>query len=141
MYTAIMDDCIEWTGSVDRDGYGKLEKWHNGKRVQFAHRWAYIQAHGDIPEGMCVRHKCDNRPCINPDHLEVGTHADNMQDRLARGNHPLASATHCKNGHEFTEENTLWSTPKGRNPRRSCRTCNRVRMRKHRTKSADLNPS
>jgi len=57
---------------------------HNGKSVQL-HRFAYLSLLGKIPEGMMVRHACDRRNCINPLHLAVGTHADNMDDMVVRG--------------------------------------------------------
>jgi len=78
------DSCWPWTGSKHADGYGKL-RWHGGNVL--SHRKAYELANGDIPEGLCVRHKCDNRPCCNPAHLEVGTWADNVNDKVSRGRH------------------------------------------------------
>ena len=70
--------CWEWGGSLTDTGYGKFA----GK---FAHRLAYETWVGPIPEGHVVRHKCDNPPCINPDHLETGTYADNNRDTSERG--------------------------------------------------------
>lgn len=52
------------------------------------HRWIWIEAHGPIPNGLLVRHKCDNRDCINLDHLELGTHSDNTLDAVKRGRWP-----------------------------------------------------
>lgn len=52
-----------------------------------SHRYSYIANHGPIPPGMLVRHKCDNPPCVRPDHLEIGTHADNSRDMMVRGRH------------------------------------------------------
>lgn len=50
-----------------------------------AHRLSYLAFNGDIPEGLVVRHKCDNKCCVNPEHLEVGTQKDNVQDAIKRG--------------------------------------------------------
>lgn len=82
----IVGDCWQWTGSVDVDGYGRLTIKRNGKRTDVrAHRASFETYVGAIPEGMVVRHSCDNPGCINPLHLEVGSHADNAADKVARG--------------------------------------------------------
>ena len=78
--------CKEWQGYRDKDGYGRVRV--AGKRVM-AHRAAYAQARGlplDAIAGRVIRHKCDNPSCVNPEHLEEGTHQDNMDDKVAR--HP-----------------------------------------------------
>lgn len=74
--------CQEWEGSQDGYGYGML-KW-DGKTVR-AHRLAFKLHYGYWPE--VARHKCDNPPCFNPEHLEDGTRADNNRDRDERGRH------------------------------------------------------
>lgn len=98
-----MSDCIEWKGGKTIKGYGQRE--HQGKR-RYAHRIAYAESRGlslDDIDGLVVRHKCDNPPCINPDHLEIGTYADNNRDMWKRGrgkaprfsgnDHPMAKLT------------------------------------------------
>lgn len=85
------DSCIEWTGAYHKNGYGvvslnrTLAKELGLGRVQFVHRASYIQNVGPIPDGLVVRHKCDNKACFNPAHLEVGTHYDNACDAVERG--------------------------------------------------------
>ena len=77
-----MEGCIEWTGARIPNGYGM--KRHHGRQV-LVHRWAWEQANGPIPEGMYVLHHCDNPPCFNIEHLFLGTHADNMRDKMVKG--------------------------------------------------------
>ncbi len=75
--------CYLWTGPHSRDGYGILQG--TGLKAVRAHRHVWALANGrEIPAGLIVRHKCDNPPCVNPQHLEVGTRADNMADKVQR---------------------------------------------------------
>ena len=75
-------DCIEWIGAKYPFGYGVVE--HNGIRIS-THRLSWILNNGEIPEGMCICHKCDNPPCVNPEHLFLGTQSDNMKDAYKKG--------------------------------------------------------
>lgn len=74
--------CWEWQGCVQSNGYGRVRV--NG-RTEYAHRVSYIAHHGEIPEGVDVCHKCDNRRCCNPAHLFIGSRFDNMQDAKKKG--------------------------------------------------------
>lgn len=76
-----LSGCLIWQGCINRAGYGQL----NFKGLtQLAHRWAWKIKHGSIPSGMHICHRCDERRCINADHLFLGTHATNMADLQAK---------------------------------------------------------
>lgn len=131
------DGCIEWTGTRTYDGYGlikiKIGARHYGRG---AHRIAYIEAHGTIPQGMHVHHCCYNRACINPAHLELRTLRRNIMDQGSQSLARLNTAkTHCPRGHPYDDENTGTSNYGGAR-RRRCRACGReyarVAARRHR---------
>lgn len=83
--------CWEWQGARDGYGYGALSV--NG-RVELAQRFAWEITHGPISAGFVVRHKCDNPPCVRPDHLELGTRRDNQQDMVQRGRSARGEKNH-----------------------------------------------
>lgn len=92
--------CWLWTGRVAQDGYGRIRI---AKREYVASRAAYLRWKGPIPCGLWVLHKCDTPRCCNPEHLFLGTHADNMADMKAKGrwNGPRGEAV--KNRVRLTE--------------------------------------
>jgi len=74
--------CWEWTATLDQSGYGLLG--YEGS-MKGAHRFSYKIYKGEIPKGLYVLHKCDNPPCVNPEHLFLGTQKDNMDDMYNKG--------------------------------------------------------
>jgi hypothetical protein len=81
--------CFLWTSGVNKKGYGKFSLRVKGEELeQYAHRMSWKIHHGDIPHESWVLHKCDMPCCVNPDHLYLGTHLDNMRDRSRRGRVP-----------------------------------------------------
>lgn len=85
-WTVTPKGCWEYLGCIDSaNGYGRITTRYGREG---AHRISYRHHHGEIAKGLYVRHKCDNPPCVNPDHLEVGTPKQNMDDRDSRGHGP-----------------------------------------------------
>lgn len=120
--------CWVWQGYCNPQwGYGHTS-WQG---IEWAvHRLMWYLMKGPIPEGKILCHECDNPPCCNPDHLWPGTDQENHVDKTRKGRHHYDPAvkTHCKQGHEFTPENTRMTPVEGRPGlfRRQCRTCTAI---------------
>lgn len=127
------DGCWEWQAALFANGYGKVRQ---GRKTAYAHRVAWEMWSGESPGEWHVMHVCDNRRCVRPDHLRLGTRSDNMQDcstkgRISRNTSAAVSAasawrsskTHCLRGHLFDEANTRLTSL----GHRSCRACAHLR--------------
>lgn len=125
------DYCWFWTGRPTAGGYGQIGIiGENGRKLYQAHRVVYETWVRPIPDGLELDHLCRNRACVRPDHLEPVSHIENVRRGAS-----MDRATHCKNGHEYTPENTYW--------KQTCITCGKAatarwkaRVRKARKKAA-----
>ena len=110
--------CWLWTAGLQGAGYGQF---HPSPSVKvLAHRYAWELDSGAPPQDN-ILHRCDNPPCVNPNHLFEGTQTENMKDMVEKGRfvgNRYGQRTHCGNGHEYTPENTyIWAG------KRQCRDC------------------
>lgn len=124
--------CWEWTGCKLPTGYGRLKL---GVLTLYAHRVAYTILIGQIGDNLTVDHLCRNTCCVNPDHMQIVPISVNVQRRnpgpkkLRPARVPTVRKvnTHCKRGHELTEDNTKLES----RGRRLCRTCDNERQRRN----------
>jgi hypothetical protein len=130
--TTKTDSCWLWTGALNSQGYGSIGV--NGKSVS-AHRFSYELYVGEIPAGMVVCHSCDVRHCVNPEHLWVGTTADNNRDMFTKDRNGSSSRkrTHCRRGHSFDEFGVYEKQRKNGTVDRICRECKRIAAKNMRT--------
>lgn len=116
----VADSCWEWLGDQYSNGYGRFSL---GDAEWLVHRLAYACMVGPIPVDLTIDHLCNNRLCVNPNHLAIATRAEN-----ARRGDGSPKPTHCPQGHEYARENVRHNTDGSRH----CRACDRERARKKR---------
>lgn len=125
--TVDSNDCWIFGGNLSPDGYGRLRD--ESRRTVRAHRAAYTELVGPIPEGLELDHLCRVRSCVNPAHLEPVTGKVNAERGVAsRRAEGLIRTSHCTKGHAFTPENT-YVDPRGARACRICKRANDVRRR------------
>ena len=121
--------CWEWIGCKYRNGYGRF---HIGNVNWSAHRYSYFLHFGNLPADKLVCHSCDNRSCVRPEHLFLGTHAENTRDMMKKGR-GIKRNKFCPSGHEYTDKNT-YTYPDGR---RYCRICLKAWAKQQRVKNRE----
>lgn len=117
--------CHLWLGTRNGVGYGLFKV---GRKNIRAHRWIYEQTVGSIPTGLELDHLCRTPQCVNPEHLEAVTHAENVR-RARLG----VRQSHCRKGHQFAPENEYWL----KNGSRTCLICVRAKWQRARDKKAN----
>jgi hypothetical protein len=121
------NQCLETTGAVTKKGYGQT---YYKKSTWPTHRLVFFLTKGIPDTKKLVCHTCDNRKCINIDHLYLGTIFDNARDREERSPNVVKHKTHCKNGHERNSTNTRIK----RDSRKECKICGRAASNRYNAK-------
>lgn len=127
--------CWLWTGSIDPKGYGQIRMPgpHKRGRLRIASHVSLELVGREVPAGMEACHSCDNPGCVNPDHIFIGTHRENMHDSLRKGraSKPPPSIrgrglkTYCHRGHLLAGDNLYWFG----DGYRGCRECRKINKR------------
>lgn len=119
------NECIEWDGTIGSHGYGLI------RGGQLAHRAVWEENYGRILPGHGVYHRCDNRPCINPDHLFSGPRTLNELDKVAKGGHHNQKKTHCPHGHLLSGDNlSVYMLRRGV---RHCKACDKAKYQRRKS--------
>lgn len=122
--------CWEYTGYVLPTGYVQVS--YHSQRTK-AHHVVHMATKGPVPDGKVVMHSCDNRKCLNPDHLSLGTQSENIRDCVAKGRQASRRKTHCPRGHAYAEHAHYHTSPNAiqqASPWRACKMCGLIRYRR-----------
>lgn len=118
--------CWLWVSNFSKDGYGRLK--FKGVTT-LANRFSYALHNGAFKKDLLVCHSCDVPRCVNPNHLWLGTCAENHKDRDAKGRQAGMKKTHCPKGHEYAGQNLAIYIDKSLNKSRRCKECHRAANR------------
>lgn len=118
--------CWIWVAGCMTSGYGQF---YDGTRDVGAHRWSYKNFIGEIPENLEIDHLCENKLCVNPEHLEAVSRQVNMKRYHTNHRAYVGQRSHCKNGHPMCEDNTYRSLKTGLTFCKTCRKTNRARYK------------
>lgn len=136
-WTVTDSGCWEWNGKGNDNGYGIFSAKRLGIEGARAHRVMYECFVEPIPDDLQLRHKCDNPPCVNPDHLIPGTAADNSRDMVERGrNWRTRRGPTCANGHDVTKPGATRTVRRSRGNEVICIECNRARQQRYQKRKA-----
>lgn len=119
------ESCWEWLAATTSKGYGIFNAVKGAPTT--AHRFAYEQANGPIPDGLQIDHLCRNRSCVNPAHLEPVAARENIRRGMSVSAVTMRTNT-CQRGHALTDENTMYY----KDGHRRCRACEHIRAKKYR---------
>jgi hypothetical protein len=126
-----VEDCAQWAGKHWNTGYPYMMGGERGHRKMIAmHRWTWEQANGPIPPGCVIMHTCDNRGCINLEHLRLGTPKANSSDMARKGRASNAQKMHCPMGHEYDRTTHRRSGGRAGQSLRYCSICANERRRR-----------